>query len=264
MQTHPPKLGDSDIASLERATLDAVAPQAVEALHGWLLPFDHSTIGRAKSAVPLSHTYAVSENQAGIHASQLQNIEARYAAHDLPAAFRVADLPGLAALHTALRQRHYRAQQPTLVQIASAAHLRQTLAASGITPAPVFNQPVAEWAAVYLAEGFDPVDGAHRVQALSRSTCVVYACMMQAGRPMAAGTAAFSQGWGSIHGMRTIPVERGRGLASSVLLGLADAAIARGLDRVFLQVEEDNTSARGLYERIGFSTAWRYHYWRHG
>jgi hypothetical protein len=38
-----------DIESLERATLDAVAPATVESPAGRLLPFDETTIGRATS-----------------------------------------------------------------------------------------------------------------------------------------------------------------------------------------------------------------------
>ena len=43
----------SDIESIERATLAAVAPERVEALPGWLLPMDHGTVGRAHAAVAL-------------------------------------------------------------------------------------------------------------------------------------------------------------------------------------------------------------------
>ena len=46
-----------NIANIERATLAAVSPQAVEELPGWLLPFDTSTVGRAISAVPLTHVF---------------------------------------------------------------------------------------------------------------------------------------------------------------------------------------------------------------
>ena len=130
------------------------------------------------------------------------------------------------------------------------------------TPATVHDTPTQSWAAVYLAEGFDPVDGAHRIQALSRSPHVVYACVEESGQAVAAGTASLSQGWASIHGMRTLPQARKRGLAARVLAGLADAAQTRQLERVFLQVEESNTAALALYARAGFTTAWRYHYWR--
>lgn len=254
MQNTPTPLKDRDIETLERATLDAVAPPAVEEIDGWLLPFDNSTIGRAKSAVPLSH-----QQHNGGATALIETMEARYAARGLQAAFRVADVPGMTAVHTELARRGYQPLQPTLVQTGTTLHLRH--ACHG-TPAHVSDRPHADWSGVYLAEGFDPVDGAHRVQALSRSPYVVYASVEEAGLPVAAGTAAFSHGWASVHGMRTVQSGRGRGLAGRVLAGLADAALARGLERVFLQVEEGNTAALALYQRMGFATAWRYHYWR--
>lgn len=251
MTLQAPCLTDHQIATLERATLDAVAPAAVQEFDGWLLPFDDSTISRAKSAVPLRHH--------GMDIAQLGTIEALYAARGLQAAFRIADVPGLDEVQLALGRMGYRAQQPTLVQIGTLAHMRAFCTAQ---PAGVGATATPQWAAVYVAEGFDPVDGAHRVQALSRSAHVVYACVEEDGRPLAAGTAAMSHGWASIHGMRTVVQQRGRGLAARILGGLADAATARALDQVFLQVEEGNAAARALYQRAGFATAWRYHYWR--
>lgn len=248
--THRP-LEDHDIASLERATLDAVAPPAAQEIEGWLLPFDNSTIGRAKSAVPLRHSR--------IDGQDIATIETLYAERGLPAAYRVADVPGLASVHAELARRGYQALQPTLVQVGRVQAMR---ALCRDLPARVSASPVAAWSSVYLAEGFDPVDGAHRVQALSRSPHIVYACVEEDDQSVAAGTAAFSQGWCSIHGMRTLPAYRGRGLATRVLAGLADCATARALERVFLQVEEGNAPALALYSRAGFATAWRYHYWR--
>ena len=96
----PFTLSHEDIANLERATLDAVAPPFVQAIDGWLLPFDNSTIGRAKSAVPL--------RQNDLDALQIAHIEALYAARGLQTAFRVADVVGLSSIHgmrTALNRR---------------------------------------------------------------------------------------------------------------------------------------------------------------
>jgi GNAT superfamily N-acetyltransferase len=248
-------LSDTAIAELERATLDAVSPVAVEELPGWLLPLDAGTIGRAKSAVPLRHA------DFDQPAAMLDQLEARYAAHHLPAAFRVADVLGLAPLHAELARRGYTADQPTLTQVGSAMRMRQVC---GSTRAQVSTRPVQAWSSVFLAPGFDPVDGAHRIQALSRGKDAVYASVTDgaSGAPVAAGTAAFGHGWASVHGMRTALSHRGLGLAGQILAGLAEAALARGLDRVFLQVEEGNEGALALYRRAGFGTAWRYHYWR--
>ncbi len=251
MHPYPHTLSSSDIESLERATLDAVAPPTTQEIDGWLLPFDNSTIGRAKSAVPVRHC--------DLDTAQLATIENLYAARGLQAAFRVADVAGLAAVQQELTRMGYTAQQPTLVQVGTVATMRSLCQD---TPAEVLGTPTPAWQSVYVAEGFDPVDGAHRVKALSRSSHVVYAHVVEAGRSIAAGTASLSQGWASIHGMRTLPLARGRGMAARVLAGLADAASARQLERIFLQVEEENASALALYRRAGFTTEWRYHYWR--
>ncbi|OYT93664.1 MAG: GNAT family N-acetyltransferase [Burkholderiales bacterium PBB3] len=217
----------------------------------WLLPLDRSTIGRAKSAVPLRHQ--------GLSADVLDAIEATYQAWGIDARFRVADVPGLGNIHQRLRAMGYAPDQPTQVLVGSVSAL---LALPVDAAATVDTNPSARWAAVYTAPGFDAVDGAHRVQALSRSPHTVYAAVHRDGHALAAGTASLSQGWASIHGMRTVPTARGQGLACQILQGLAGVAAQRGLERVFLQVEEKNTAALALYARAGFKAVWRYHYWR--
>ena len=59
---------------------------------------------------------------------------------------------------------------------------------------------------------------------------------------------------------RTAPDRRKEGLASRVLATLGRAAATRGVERVVLQVKEDNP-ARSLYRKAGFELAWRYQYW---
>ena len=286
----PTPLSAFDIENIERATLAAVSPLAVEALPAqalgeWLLPFDHSTIGRAKSAVPLAHNLAAA-TQKNAHGLDLPNnhsitefirqVESRYRAQGLPTLFRLADAPGLGPLCVQLTALGYTAQQPTLVQIGSASHLARL----GKTwPIQVTRRPHHDWATVYLAQGFDAADGASRVTSLSRAQDGAYASLRRPRdpcrdlplshsdtgaetAPVAAGVASFSHGWASIHGMRTVNSHRGQGLAQCILAGLAKEALARGLERVFLQVEADNTAAIALYHRMGFTTAWRYHYWR--
>ena len=103
-------------------------------------------------------------------------------------------------------------------------------------------------------------DGASRVAALSRSPDAVYAQVREAGETVAVGVATFAHGWAGIHGMRTAQARRGRGLASQVLAALGREIARRGVDQVFLQVEEGN-EARSLYRKAGFVEAWRYRYW---
>jgi len=247
-------LPSAEIARIELATLDAVAPRAVDSsLPGWLLPFESAPIGRAHSAVPLQHD--------GLSPTDIDTIEARYHQQHLPPVWRMADVAGLQPLHAALRQRGYTPRQPTLVQTAKA----DPLAAAPARHTVVLRAaPDAAWRSVYTAAGFDPVDGEARIAALSRSQVMLYATVMEGGLACAAGTASFSQGWVGIHGMRTVLAHRQRGMARAILAAVAQEGLRRGIEQVFLQVEEDNTGARALYAQHGFATAWRYQYWRAG
>lgn len=240
-----------DIESLERATLDAVGPAEIAALPGWLLPFDSSTVGRAISAVPLRH--------ADLNPALVPQIEARYAQRGLKTQFRVADVPGLAALRHGLLEHGYTPQQPTLTLVGKVSTWPAVPAG---TKVQLSTQPTQAWTSVYLSEDFDPVDGANRVRALSRGQCLVYASLSDASGAIAAGTAAFSQGWASLHGLRTVARERGKGCASTLIAALGQEAQTRKVERCFLQVEEGNAPAIRLYRSLGFQTAWLYHYWR--
>jgi ribosomal protein S18 acetylase RimI-like enzyme len=241
----------ADIEAIERATLAAVAPEEVLEIGGWLVGLDPGSIRRAASAVPLSH-------QVSADPGILDQIEAAYVSRGLKPAFRLADAPGLEPVSAELTRRGYGFEQPTLVKIASVSSVQ---AVTDRPPAEIAERPDEAWAAVFLGEGFDPVDGAYRVKALSRSPGARFGMVRDGGRTIAVGCGAYDHGWASFHGMRTDLAWRGEGLAGRVLAGLAGEAQARGIQRAFLQVEEKNAPARSLYRRAGFELAWRYFYW---
>ncbi|HYF19948.1 MAG TPA: GNAT family N-acetyltransferase [Ramlibacter sp.] len=244
MRTH-------DIDSLERATLAAVPPQQLQELDGWLLPLDDGTVGRAHSAVPLRHE--------DVRGDLLEAIQARYSERRLAAAFRLPQEPAFDALKDELDARRYSPSQPTLTMVAAVEDVA-SLAAPGAVE--LANAPHESWSSVFLGEGFDPVDGASRVAILRRAHRSLFAAARFDGRVVAVGSACYAHDWCGIHGMRTLPAWRGRGLASSILAALAREAQRRGITRAFLQVEQANAPAQSLYRRAGFGPAWTYEYWR--
>lgn len=246
-----------DTAGIERATLAAVAPKAVQELPGWLLPMDSGTIGRAHSAVPLSH--------AASHADPalIAVIARQYADSGMQAKFRLPDVPAFAPMRAALHSMGYAPAFPTLVQVGTVAALR---AVTAHAPAEMMDLPDAGWVRVFLGKGASSAANASRVDNFRRGAGVVFASVRQnaaqGGATLAIGAGAFSHGWVCVHGVNTLAAHRGQGLAARVLAGIADVAQQRGMQQAFLQVEEDNTSALALYRRAGMETAWKYVYWQ--
>ncbi|AMM24718.1 GNAT family N-acetyltransferase [Variovorax sp. PAMC 28711] len=248
-------MNDCDVKAIERATVAALGAQAVEEHGGWLLPFDTGTIARAKAAVPLGHgAFDASP------AETVDFVQARYGARGMPTLFRLADVPSLGPMRSALQHKGWIADRPTWVLTARAQAMRRVSESASATVDPAADDA---WAALFLGEGVDPVDGASRVASLRRAIDARYVSVRDGGRAVACGMLAFGHGWASVHGMRTDMAERGRGLAGRVLATMAEVARARGVERVFLQVEENNAAARSLYRRASFSDAWRYRYWQH-
>ncbi len=244
-----------DIEAIERCTIAAVAPQSVQALPGWLLPMDSGSIGRAHSAVPLSHGAACADLQS------MQSIIAQYVQHGMQAKFRLPDIPAFASFIAALQQLEYAPAFPTLMQVGTASGMR---ALATLTSAQMADAPDEGWIKVFAKGGQPTADDLGRVANFRRGAGVVFASVRspQYGAVVAGGAAAFSHGWACIHGVNTLASHRGQGLAAQVLAGLADVALERSVDKVMLQVEEDNVSALALYRRAGFSTVWKYVYWQ--
>jgi len=242
-------MSPQDIASIERATLAAVSPAEVLDLGDWLVALDPGTIRRAASAVPLTHSLAADP-------AMFDRIDGAFASRGLRTAFRLPDVPGLAGLAGLLSARGLVSEQPTLVKVCD---LKDVAALA--EPAETLNAPDAAWGRVFLSEGFDPVDGAHRVAALSRSPDARYGRVRAGDETVAVGVGAYAEDWVSFHGMRTEKSHRGRGHAGRILSTLARAGLDRGMTRGFLQVEEANAGARSLYRKAGFKRAWTYRYW---
>lgn len=243
-------LTPQDIEAIERATLDAVPPEGTARMGRWLVAIDHGTVGRAHSAVPMDH--------ASTDARVVGPIESIYEGNGLGTVFRVPVQRGFVAFRAELMARGYTRTKPTCTFTGKVSRMAEL--ADGAA-AQLMAQPDDDWRAVFLGEGFDPVDGASRVQILARAQNALFARVFVDGQTVAVGVGSFSRGWVSVHGMRTLAPFRGRGFAGQILGAIAREAQRRDLSRAFLQVEAANTGAQALYRRAGFSLAWEYAYW---
>lgn len=236
------------IEAIERATVEGVAPRQIQEIDGWLVPLDDGVIGRAKSAAPLSHD---------ADPGPIAAIEAAYWTEGQNPAFRIAEDTGLRPVRAALTKRGYEGRQLTLVKTAAVERLARYRDSAG----DLLERPDDAWAEVFTSD--DPDGGAARVAAFRRAPDALYGAIREDGRTLAVGVVTFGHGWAGVHGMRTLAHARGRGYASLILTAFGRAAAERGIERIFLQVEEPN-DARSLYRKAGFEKAWTYRYWTRG
>ncbi|MFM8610691.1 MAG: GNAT family N-acetyltransferase [Burkholderiaceae bacterium] len=263
-------LSAARIAAMERATLDAVPPQQREALGDWLLGIDDGVVSRARSATPLQHGPQMADT--------VDRVAQRYAHAGQPALFRVPDTAGLRAVSERLAALGYLPASPTLVQCADAAPVLQSVAsqphAEGSVTGSAFkvtllDTPDEAWCALFLGDGVGAgagagageAEAASRTRILRRAQHAVYAQVQVEGETVATGMGSYSEGWASVHGMRTRPAHRGQGYAGAIVRALAREALRRQLPQMFLQVEQSNTGAQALYRRLGFEDLWLYRYW---
>ncbi len=77
---------------------------------------------------------------------------------------------------------------------------------------------------------------------------------------LACGQIAIEGDWAGLYDIYTPEPFRGQGHARTLCLALLREAARQGARKAYLQVAEDNTPALALYRRLGFLSAYRYHY----
>jgi ribosomal protein S18 acetylase RimI-like enzyme len=219
-------------ATVARATAD-----------GWLLRATPGLDrGRSNNALTPCRELAAAEIAAGVDA-----IEAFAVEHGIRAGVQVSPLDLHGGLDAELDTRGYDVQWPTAVLLADAAGV--AVGAAGLI---VEDHASDAWLAAWArAEGREDA-AAHAATVFARL----------AGRGLfarlgcdAAGLAVPGDGFAGLFSLAVAPAARRRGLGARLVRALAAAA---GEPRVYLQVEETNDPALGLYEALGFTRLYRY------
>jgi ribosomal protein S18 acetylase RimI-like enzyme len=155
-----------------------------------------------------------------------------------------------------LRRRGYRSHTPTLTMVGP---LKGEVDPEATVSAHTCNG----FARVFADPSFGhEADAAERLAALRRIPPPRgFALIRRDGQPAAVGACAVEGEWAGVMGMRTSPSFRRQGLARRLFRTLTAFATSAGAVRGYLQVDQDNTSAIGLYEAEGFEAGYLYRYW---
>ena len=120
----------------------------------------------------------------------------------------------------------------------------------------VTEKPDAEW---YEA-AFEGAVPAAAPAVLEGAPKAAFASVQLDGQVVAVGRGAMTGHWLGVDAVRVLPSHRRRGLATTVLQGLARWAGPQGGRRSYLEVVEDNIPALTTYTNLGYALAYRYRY----
>jgi GNAT superfamily N-acetyltransferase len=164
-------------------------------------------------------------------------------------------------LDALLAARGYRRESPMSLRVASTADVLAGLPAGAPGRVVVDDRPTREWFDAWYAvhgHGIDPRAEWDMLERVRQPAG--YARVLADGDVVAVGRAVADTGWAGVFGMATLPGARGKGAARRVLAALAGWAGDQHADRLYLQVERDNTPALRLYGRAAFTEMCGYHY----
>lgn len=187
---------------------------------------------------------------------------ALYAQHGLPAVFRLSPLaPPEADLE--LAQAGYQHFEPSLV-------LHRPLAPGSVArpdaSTVISTSPSAAW-----LDGFAAANGvAPHHRALHRrmldaiahpaAFALLHAPGHEKGQPVGFGLAVLERGAVGLYDLAVAPAHRGCGRGRALVQALLHWGAEAGATSAYLQVRAQNAPALGLYEGLGFKTAYAYHY----
>ena len=242
------------IQTVEEIAFHAVPAAITLQFDGWRLRFNHAVTRRANSVWPNAdfghHTLA----------EKLDAVERFYRNHGATPRFQITPAALPMGLDEVLVDRGYAKTQVNDVQTAQ---IPQVLAASAIAPALTLTPSwTPAWLDTYCAIEhvaahrrpiYDAMWG--RVRAAK-----AFGLVILDGQPAAVGLCVADGGWAGLFNIATHPDFRRRGAALALISGLAGWASGQSAANLYLQVRSQNEPALALYERLGFSTLYQYHY----
>ena len=247
------------ILTLETIAANAWPAAEVELCGGWRLRSTQGITRRANSVWPNHDDGALTLE------TKLAQVEAFYAARDLPAIYQICDAMQPAQLDSVLAAHSYAHEAPTFVQTAPLATLRERLPSLRHYPAfevEVSEEFDAQWFELYCAAETVSGQAASVRRAILERIAPVhgFVTLYDAGTPAAVGMGVVEAGWLGIFSMATLPAYQRRGAARAILRTLAVWAQLYDAQHAYLQVMAHNTVSQALYAGAGFVTAYGYHY----
>lgn len=223
-------------------------------LGGWLLRAASGFTGRANSAL------AIGDPGMPL-AAAVTHVRQWYQARGLPAMIAVPyplGRPQHSGLDRFLAERGWSVRPGSVTVMTATARTVARRMEEGPVPVNIRAVPDDGWLALYHYHG-QPAPPVGR-QLLMSARWQAFATVRADGETRAIGRVAAACEWAGLTAIEVHPAHRRRGLATAVTVALAALAAGRGINRLYLQVEDENLAACALYSRAGFAAHHGYHY----
>jgi len=245
------------IRSVEEVAANSWPAAIVEMLDGWRLRATPAvTVRRSNSVLPNGPSDRTPLEQ------KLAAVEMFYDGYGIPARYQVSEAAVPDDLDDVLASRGFEIEAPVDIMVAqldeveALTHDREIDAGVETT-----SEATEEWLDAMFEVAPRGERDVFRAAILDRIDRAVRYASVRDGREVeAVGMCVADGDWLGIYSMATHPEARRRGFATAILRALAQSGMRLGATRAYLQTERTNAPAHALYERVGFTTAYGYHY----
>jgi ribosomal protein S18 acetylase RimI-like enzyme len=236
------------VLECERRIVNAWPSPATLLIGDWVVRFANGYSGRANSASPLKSGAELDENT-------LELIEELYRSDGLDPCIRLTPLVG-EATRAAVLARGYRVKDASFGMIVPL----EGLLPSEEPELQIEARPSADWIAGVAARQSGLKTHAGNLAAIVEKVRLpaAFATWLVAGEPVAFGMSVAERGMAEIGGIVVDPDHRGHGLGRRIVKGLMGWARAMDCDSAYLQVDQTNAVAIGLYRSLGFRQLYAY------
>lgn len=241
----------SEIRSLEHAAAAGWPGLEQDWVDGWLVRSGGGFTGRANSATPLGEPGTVADPADPAVRARLRGW---FAARGLPLRLLVPD-------RLARLPHDWPTSDRVLVM---AADLENVPLPDGPTPAVIAPEADDDWLSLYRHGTVPPV--ARAVLDSVAGGTVGFGRIAAPGQtPLAIGRIAVTDApdgrrWAGLSAVEVAPEHRRRGLGTLLCGSLLAWSRGAGATHAYLQVQDDNTAARGMYRELGFVDHHHYTY----
>jgi ribosomal protein S18 acetylase RimI-like enzyme len=232
----------------ERRIVNAWPSPATLLIDDWVVRFAGGYSGRANSASPLKPGAELDEDT-------LSLIEELYRSDGLPPCIRLTPLVGEATL-AMVKARGFAVRDASFGLIRALDDIEPEIEPD----LQIEARPSADWIAGVAARQSGIKADAGKLAAIVEGVRLpaAFATWLIAGEPVAFGMSVAERGMAEIGSVVVDPAHRGHGLGRRLIGGLMGWARAMDAEQAYLQVDQTNAVALGLYRSLGFRELYAY------